>query len=307
MTIVVMPGDGREARRFRWSRGRTFASVLALILALGLSAVSGYQLGRAQRSGPANDTAPVAEEATSTTSVTQKAQLVATAHATPSQTAKSQHEEKEVISPLEPGPVLLVMLPDSDEPQELHPLSTDGQPMEKDHELLRNALACRGKIPETLDPQLVQALTQLYAHFDRPVELMENSCANHGDENSSQEHHSAGRAADIRLRGVSTAKLAAWLQEQQLGGVGRYKKKGFVHLDVRGGGPMYWEPNDSSGEDQQEIQKTAVRATPPAVDRPPQDNATSEEAHSVHQQPQPEPLADAQETQAATSTAVPEP
>ena len=46
--------------------------------------------------------------------------------------------------------------------------------------------------------------------------------------------HFLGRAMDLRLRGVSGKKLAAWVWRNFRGvGVGWYPRQGFVHVDVR--------------------------------------------------------------------------
>lgn len=44
--------------------------------------------------------------------------------------------------------------------------------------------------------------------------------------------HMEGRAVDVRLPGIDTARLAAMAQQQQGGGVGFYRVSDFVHLDT---------------------------------------------------------------------------
>lgn len=48
---------------------------------------------------------------------------------------------------------------------------------------------------------------------------------------ASNSFHTQGRAADIRLEGVEPAKVAAWAEWLQIGGVGRYPRSGFTHVD----------------------------------------------------------------------------
>ena len=43
--------------------------------------------------------------------------------------------------------------------------------------------------------------------------------------------HMYGRAVDFRIDGVGTARLAAYMERMQVGGVGRYDGTGFVHID----------------------------------------------------------------------------
>jgi uncharacterized protein YcbK (DUF882 family) len=50
--------------------------------------------------------------------------------------------------------------------------------------------------------------------------------------------HQKGRALDIRLRGMSTAKLRALATELQCGGVGYYPRSDFTHIDT--GDVRYW-------------------------------------------------------------------
>ena len=50
--------------------------------------------------------------------------------------------------------------------------------------------------------------------------------------------HMYGRAADIRIPGVAAADLAALMRLLQVGGVGRYDRQRFVHIDS--GKPRSW-------------------------------------------------------------------
>lgn len=50
--------------------------------------------------------------------------------------------------------------------------------------------------------------------------------------------HVIGRAIDVRLRGLQTAKLRDTARALRLGGVGYYAQSDFVHIDT--GRPRYW-------------------------------------------------------------------
>lgn len=50
--------------------------------------------------------------------------------------------------------------------------------------------------------------------------------------------HVLGKAIDVRLRGLDTAKLRDTARELHLGGVGYYASSDFVHIDT--GRPRYW-------------------------------------------------------------------
>ena len=45
-------------------------------------------------------------------------------------------------------------------------------------------------------------------------------------------NHRLGRAVDFKLVGVSVGKLYKYLLRRRLGGVGRYPKSKFIHLDT---------------------------------------------------------------------------
>jgi len=51
--------------------------------------------------------------------------------------------------------------------------------------------------------------------------------------------HLLGWAADIRIPGVSSKKIAVLARKLNIGGVGYYPRYGYVHIDI--GKPRYWE------------------------------------------------------------------
>ena len=98
---------------------------------------------------------------------------------------------------------------------------------------------CRdGSDPIFVDSDLVKLLQQIRDHFGKPVII--NSAYrtpphNKANGGSTYSQHLYGKAADIRISGVSVDALADYAESLlgNYGGVGRYYTKGFVHVDVR--------------------------------------------------------------------------
>ena len=96
-----------------------------------------------------------------------------------------------------------------------------------------------GSDPIFVDSDLVKLLQQIRDHFGKAVNI--NSAfrtASHNakqKESSKYSQHLYGKAADIRITGVSVDALADYAEKLlgNTGGVGRYYDKGFVHVDVR--------------------------------------------------------------------------
>ena len=87
-------------------------------------------------------------------------------------------------------------------------------------------------------PRLVMVLQSIRSHFGKPVNIHSGYRtppynAKVGGVEDSQ--HTYGTAADISIKGVSVADVAAYARSimPDWGGVGIYKKQGFVHVDVR--------------------------------------------------------------------------
>lgn len=87
-------------------------------------------------------------------------------------------------------------------------------------------------------PRLVMVLQSIRSRFGQPVTI--NSAYRTPQKNAAvggaaQSQHCYGTAADIVVKGVSPAKVAACARElmPDWGGVGIYEKQGFTHVDVR--------------------------------------------------------------------------
>ena len=103
--------------------------------------------------------------------------------------------------------------------------------------------ACKGSDVVLIDDELVVLLQCIREHFGKPVTITSGyRTAAHnaavGGAKSSQ--HLLGRAADIRVQGVSVEDVAAYAESlmPDWGGVGRYPVKagratGWVHVDTR--------------------------------------------------------------------------
>lgn len=87
-------------------------------------------------------------------------------------------------------------------------------------------------------PRLVMVLQSIRSHFGKAVNIHSGYRtppynAQVGGVDGSQ--HTYGTAADISIKGVSVADVAAYARSimPDWGGVGIYKEQGFVHVDVR--------------------------------------------------------------------------
>lgn len=87
-------------------------------------------------------------------------------------------------------------------------------------------------------PRLVMVLQSIRSRFGQPVTI--NSAYRTPQKNAAvggaaQSQHCYGTAADIAVKGVAPAKVAACARElmPDWGGVGIYERQGFTHVDVR--------------------------------------------------------------------------
>lgn len=99
--------------------------------------------------------------------------------------------------------------------------------------------ACKdGSDPLFVDSELVHILQAVRDHFGAPVVITSGyrtAAHNKAVGGAPYSQHCYGRAADIRVAGVSVEQLAAYAETllPGTGGIGRYPAKGFVHVDVR--------------------------------------------------------------------------
>lgn len=106
--------------------------------------------------------------------------------------------------------------------------------------------ACRDGSDEVLvDSGLVSLLENMRVHFNAPVHITSGyrtRAHNRAVGGSAASQHMKGRAADIRIDGVSVAEAAAYAEAlmPHSGGIGRYPPKagrptGWLHVDTRPG------------------------------------------------------------------------
>lgn len=104
----------------------------------------------------------------------------------------------------------------------------------------RKELACPCCGDLILHPAFMAALEELRALVGAPIIV--NSayrCANHNHDVNGRPRsmHRLGRAADIRVLGLSPTELAEYAARVDAfanGGIGTYQTRGFVHVDCRG-------------------------------------------------------------------------
>ncbi|MDD9971531.1 MAG: D-Ala-D-Ala carboxypeptidase family metallohydrolase [Myxococcales bacterium] len=173
---------------------------------------------------------------------------------------------------------------------EIRPFNSDGKPLRGAFSQVRDAMACGDGRAAMPNARLVRLLVDAHKRFGTPVRILGGHCGAHDDQLEATVHHTQGRAADIRLKGVSTARLSGWLREREQvpGGLGRYARKGFVHVDLRPGEPVAWEAQTPKG---QRAKARPGRAKKRPAPKPTADGADGR-AEASEQTAPPEPAVD---------------
>lgn len=105
-------------------------------------------------------------------------------------------------------------------------------------------LRCKdGSDPVFVDMDLVKLLQQIRDHFGKPLTItsaFRTAAHNKNVKGATYSQHCYGKAADIRVQGVSVEDVADYAETllKDTGGIGRYPVKkgrpaGWVHVDVR--------------------------------------------------------------------------
>ncbi len=97
---------------------------------------------------------------------------------------------------------------------------------------------------DAVDAELILVLERLRKHFNAKVTITGgNRCERRNAEvgGSSTSLHQDGKAADVRVEGISADEVADYLERQYPDryGIGRYL--GRTHVDARSGIPARWD------------------------------------------------------------------
>ena len=95
---------------------------------------------------------------------------------------------------------------------------------------------CCRQLPEGgMSPELIRRLEGLRAAVGgKPLRITSGyRCPTHNAAVGARSQHVLGTAADVLAAGIGVDKLAEAAERVGFGGIGRYPKQGFVHVDVR--------------------------------------------------------------------------
>jgi uncharacterized protein YcbK (DUF882 family) len=158
------------------------------------------------------------------------------------------------IGELEPGVVpingvLRIQALHFDETLSTRPFDDLLRPDPRAFEDVNHLMRCRVTGHEVqMDPRLIAILSQLSTVYGRTLQLISGHRAPHANGTSPTSQHTLGRAADIRIPGVSITELKKVAIKLGARGVGLYPEKGFVHVDVREKQRYYWLWTARGGE-----------------------------------------------------------
>ncbi|HKU40625.1 MAG TPA: DUF882 domain-containing protein [Polyangiales bacterium] len=114
---------------------------------------------------------------------------------------------------------------------------------------IKHLMRCRVTGHEIdMDPRLIGILAQLSTIYGRHLQLISGHRAPGARGTSETSQHTLGRAADIRIPGVTIGELKKVAIKLGARGVGLYPEKGFVHVDVRDKQRYYWLWTARGGE-----------------------------------------------------------
>jgi uncharacterized protein YcbK (DUF882 family) len=113
-------------------------------------------------------------------------------------------------------------------------------------------LRCRRTDTErSMEPRLLAVLSHVFDHFgERRIDVV----SGYRNQRKTTSYHYKGSAADIRIEGVPAAKLKAFVETLDAGGmgIGIYPVTGFVHIDVRPPPSYRWIDYAKSNPDAQQ-------------------------------------------------------
>lgn len=101
---------------------------------------------------------------------------------------------------------------------------------------VREFVCSDGSDPVFIDTELVEVLQKIRTHFGKPVTITSayrTPSRNKAVGGTTYSQHLYGKAADIKVDGVSPSKVAAYAEQiiPTYGGIGIYNT--FTHIDVR--------------------------------------------------------------------------
>lgn len=131
----------------------------------------------------------------------------------------------------------------------VYPFDEQGQANPDAMAQLTHLMRCRITGTELpIDPQLIEILVRLHTLYGRAIQLVSGHRQPHTIGTKPTSQHALGRAADIRIPGVSAEELKRVALKLGARGVGLYPEKGFVHVDVRPNTRYTWVYTAGQGE-----------------------------------------------------------